>query len=62
MLNLSKCFNWEDGEIMIITAVVFVDPDSDIKSMYVQPLQGMWSEHLSSSKQGHYLKNQLMCS
>ena len=41
MLNLSKCFNCEDGEIMIITAVVFVDPDSDIKSMYVQPLQGM---------------------
>lgn len=36
----SKCFNSDDGKIMIITAVVFVDPASDIKSMYAQPLRG----------------------
>lgn len=40
MFNFSKCFNCDDGEIMIITAVVFVDLDSDIKSMYAQPLRG----------------------
>lgn len=41
MLNSSNCFNCnDDGEIMIIIEVAFVDSDSDIKSIYAQPLRG----------------------
>lgn len=40
MFNSSNCFNWNnDGEITIITIVVFVDSDSDIKSIYAQPFR-----------------------
>ena len=56
-LDSSKSFHCsDDGEMMIIITVVFVDSASDIKSIYAQPLRESGSERLLLCKQDHCLK------